>query len=490
MEIDLKKNKSQGMYPTPTLLTELLVRKFFTNEILTKSFSLVEPGAGDGNFILSYWDLCNEVLDKRGVNKSVSKTIAFENNKETFSRLKARLSEWCKEHSVNSTPKLIQDNFLLSGEKHLENIEGELYFIGNPPWDEFTTRKHDDLTNSKVAGIRKEREKEGAIYRAKSLKNMYQAFLDKILEMSKFRYVSMLMVLPRQILGDKSSSGLRERMLLEGELKVNVYKNGENKNFEFPFVDRNFEICILNYHQSEQLEMLPSRFVKIARGMGGRYYKAVPVGDDLTIPCPKSKAEMPIVFSMLRNDPFGSWLDEYEVEISMGKVKHNDSNYKTSMSGKTITPYLIQGRGNYKLVVNKILPNSERKIKAALVPAHVVVNESLIEIRSDDQDVLKYLFLMLNSKFVDSTLRALMSNINLNIFRLKSLPIPLPTSLALKNSQKFVDLIISSRKNPNVASSKVCDVVYGLPKKGFGSIEKIYIDHRVEGLNQPEKQAA
>lgn len=479
MTIEQKINKSQGMYPTPTMLTDLLIRKFFTSEKLSQVFYFVEPGAGNGNFIISYWDLCYEMLDRSSVNEAVSKTIAFENDKQTFSNLQERLSSWLKSHSITSRPKIIQDNFLLSAEKHLENIKNDIYFVGNPPWDEFTTRKHDDLNNAKVAGIRKERDSEGAIYRAKGYKNMYQAFLDKMLEAPKYGSISMLMVLPRQVLGDKSSSQLRETMLLTGELKINVYKNCDNKDLEFPFVDRNFEICILNYQQSDQLSLVPSSTIQIARGIDGKYHKAIPIGQDLTIPCPKSKIEMPLVFNMLKCDSLGSWLDEYEVEVSMGKVKHNDPNYKECVSGRTISPYQISGKGKYKLVVNKILPNSERKIKAALIPMNIDVNESLIEIRSDDQDTIKYLYLMLNSKHVDSTLRALMSNINLNIFRLKSLPIPKPTDLALKSSRKFVDKILARNQNPNEASSKVCDSVYGLSKKVIGDIEKIYIDHRV-----------
>ncbi|MDO9181322.1 MAG: hypothetical protein Q7U04_02885, partial [Bacteriovorax sp.] len=217
--------------------------------------------------------------------------------------------------------------------------------------------------------------------------------------------------------------------------------------------------------------------VKVTRGLMDKYYDTRPIGEDLTIPCPKNNNDIKGIFELLETASLGSWVSEFGIDISMGKVKSNEHDYNSCLSGKKIQAYKIIKSQKYKLVVNKILPNSNRKIKAALVPSSARVNESLVEITCKNEEVLMYLFLMLNSKFVEGALRALMSNINLNIFRLLSLPIPKPNAANLKKAASLFAKIDSGIDNPNVLSMNFGESIYALQAKTINTLNSEYADH-------------
>ena len=70
------------------------------------------------------------------------------------------------------------------------------------------------------------------------------------------------MILPRRILGDKSSPVIPKKMIEEGCLKINVYRNCDYKEMPFQYVASTFEITIISY-----MSILNKGSIKIARGL-------------------------------------------------------------------------------------------------------------------------------------------------------------------------------------------------------------------------------
>ncbi|AFX99938.1 Eco57I restriction-modification methylase domain-containing protein [Bdellovibrio bacteriovorus] len=467
-----KVNKAQGMYPTPISLVKKSVHLSFSKSDLKKDYYLIEPGAGTGNYVIGYWECAFAALDKRSMERLVANTICFENHKETFGILKSETEKWLRSKNIASRPSLIKDNFLLSAGKHIKTNK-PIFVIGNPAWDEYTTRKHDETNITEIKEIRNERNKEHEYFRSLGHKNVYQSFLHVIFSLSSAE-LTLSFVLPRQFLGDKSSSELRKEMLSSGVVKINSFKNKDNPEYEFECVDKNFEIILLTYKRTSHRK---SENLFVCRGLERTYFSISAIGEDATIPCPSSNEEIELNADLLSRHSLEEWADRYGVEISMGKVKHYEAGYNKALSGKTISPYDVHSGKTLKLVLNKILPNSNRKIKAALVSSNKDVNESLVEISCPNQEVLHYLYLMLNSKAIDSALRSLVSNINLNIFRLLSLPIPAPDEVALRQSRKLVDRILKDSIDPNRGSQEMSEKVFGVRASKLKMLEGIYFDH-------------
>jgi hypothetical protein len=97
--------------------------------------------------------------------------------------------------------------------------------------------------------------------------------------------------------------------------------------------------------------------------------------------------------------------------------------------------------------VNNILPNSRRKLKAAVIPEGVLTSNSLILITGfTERLTIPFIVGCLNSMLTEYFLRPRLSNINLNNFRLLALPLPLKASDMLRN--QIADLsskLITSR---------------------------------------------
>ena len=148
----------------------------------------------------------------------------------------------------------------------------------------------------------------------------------------------------------------------------------------------------------------------------------------------------------------------------MGETKANDPFYSSCASGKTISPYDVNNLKISVLVVNKILPNSRRKLKAALIDNTREIAESLLVIKTTKCEVYPYLLLMLNSKPIELSLRSLVSNINLNIFRFYSLPIPEPTANIIHLAQSLFLKCRSGHINFDEASAILAKHVFNLTK--------------------------
>jgi hypothetical protein len=107
-----------------------------------------------------------------------------------------------------------------------------------------------------------------------------------------------------------------------------------------------------------------------------------------------------------------------------------------------------------KIGVNKILPNSRRKLRASIIPEGSLTADSVLVICGIDDVRMRNLVLAsLNSLLTEYKLRPLLSNMNLNIFRLEALPIPLKADSDLLDeiSEQVEKLLKAKQFNENSA---------------------------------------
>jgi hypothetical protein len=470
-----EKFKAQGMYPTPDALAQQVLFDVF-QDMRKPPEGLLEPSAGYGAFIIQAWDYWkNRLGSGKPLTVLVASTIAFENDTETYELLKQNIEEWCRKNRIQSRPSLYRKNFLLDHAPITKKMPKSTVVIGNPPWDEFTTRKHDNTALTSVRRIRETRSAESDKYKVLGLKNLYQAFLHELLSISASE-LRVAMVLPRQMLGDRSASVLRSNLINSGDLFISVYRNKDEPSFAFSEVDANFEIIVLDYRRASIANENKSA-INVRRGFGRNWLKIFPCGSDLTIPSPLTQNSAAILRKILNCEPLEAWSETSGIHIRMGGTKCNDKAYDQALNGRKIRPYGLARSKKTSIVVNKILPNSKRKLKAALVPYDANIAESLVVLSSEDESMRAYLLLMLNSKAVELALHALRSNINLNIFRLLSLPIPPPGPLELRKAWELSSLARKGKLAFDEASDRMSREMFNLNTNDIDVLSEILPDH-------------
>lgn len=466
--MEKSKKKSQGFYPTPRKLATKLLEEHFEKieEIPT---SILEPSAGEGDFVIQAWNIAITKLDlsKKEIEKMVSTTYLFENEKVIYSKLKKVISHWCEQLQVKSRPNIINDNFLINHNKYSIAYGKRPLVIGNPPWDEFTARKHDSSTD--LDSIRMERNIEKEKYKNYGYKNVYQCFLHEILQINS-QELNLIFVLPRQLLGDLSSFSIREAFTIQGSLKLTVYANKDYPDFYFEAVARTAEILCLRFSRGIQ------KTIEIRRGFTDKYSKISTFGEDLTIPCPFDSGSSKTLLRILNFTKLDKWSEEYNITVKRGNVTYTNPNYKRAIGGRNFSAYQIQDYKYQNIVLNKILPDSRRKIKAAILKQGDNVSDSLITIKSDDSSIYPYLLLLLNSRAIELALRSVISNINLNHYRLFSLPIPAPTDLTMHLSQLLYNKCKKNQLDWEEASDILSSKIYGISINELKSLKEIFPD--------------
>ena len=448
------------------------MRDYFA-ENLNLPTSILEPSAGKGDFIIEAWNTAVTQLDlnKKSIEQLVSRTILFENDENIFQDLKKNIARWCKENKIISKPILIKDNFLLNEGKYKLTYGKEPLVIGNPPWDEFTTRKHDGHSEE----MRTERAQEKELYKNSGFKNVYQCFLQKVLEI-KSENLKLIFILPRQLLGDQSSTKLRESLIQSGLLRLNVYANKDYPEFYFEAVAGTAEILCLNYTRSQKTG------VEIRRNFTDKFQTIKPFGDDYTIPCPHISQSGAMLKKILSHSPLLSWNSDWSIKIKRGDVDYTDVNYKNAIGGRDFSAYQFEYSTDKKatpvIVLNKILPDSRRKIKAAILKKNFNISDSLITISTGDKSLYPYLMLILNSRPIELVVRSLTSNINLNNYRLLSLPIPEPTDEMLQLAQKLCNECESGKISWDYASDLLTKKAYALDQKDLITLKNFYPDRK------------
>lgn len=470
--MDRAKKKATGFYPTPKSLVSRLV----TDHVKQRKnlpTTMLETSAGQGDFILETWNVFIEEmnLDKRQIEKMVSTTILIENDRLIFNQLKKNVDKWCSEVGVRTRPQIHCDNFLLNGQNLLKDCGEDLLVVGNPPWDEFTTRKHD----GEAANSRSERMQEKIKYQSLGFKNVYQSFLHEVLTIDA-KHLSLIFVLPRQLLGDLSAQDLRKNLVNSGSLKLTVYCNKDEPSFYFEAVARTAEILCVEYVRSNK------KTVKIRRGFDSSFKQTIPYGSDYTIPCSFGKDLDKILERVLDSSPLSGWDFSMEVKVARGKVDYTDSNYKKAANGRTISAYQFEEGKSTDVILNKILPDSKRKLKAAILKTKDAISDSMLRINCKNQEAHPYLMLALNSRPVELALRSVISNINLNNFRLMSLPIPEPTERTLAKAKKLCKMSIKGEISWEHASDELAKDIYKLSKEEFDSLKESFPDRNLEKL--------
>jgi hypothetical protein len=468
------KKKSTGFYPTPAPLVRTLMENYF-EKYSTLPETLIEPSAGHGDFIMHAWEVAIETfrLNKRQIEKMVETTILFENEKTIFRVLKRNIEIWCAEKGLRAKPELFQENFLLNGRTSLDRKFNDVLVIGNPPWDEFTTRKHDGDVAAEDG--RKERLEEKAKFQALGYRNVYQAFLHEILALET-KCLGLVFVLPRQLLGDLSAESVRKQLVSTGSMDLSVYCNKDEPEFYFEAVARTAEILCLQYKTSAKKE------VKIRRGFAGPFHKIKPYGADFTLPCPFKRGTEKLLSQILENSSLADWADDCEVKISRGKVDYTDRDYASALNGRTMTAYQFEEGPFTDVILNKILPDSRRKLKAAVLRTKDAVSDSMLRVTCKNSAAHPYLMLLLNSRPIELALRSVISNINLNNFRLLSLPIPQPTERAIAKAKLLCRKGLKGTISWEEASDQMARDIYGLSSSEFEPLQELFPDRDIDKI--------
>jgi len=468
--------KSQGFYPTPRLLAKRLIHDRLLNNSWLPN-GILEPAAGFGDFILETWSTLFEVrgLSPKQKNNLIANTILFENNKLIFKALQLNIETWCQERRLKSRPILFNVNFLLNGRSCLTSPPDNFLVVGNPPWDEFTTRKHDGLDT--IQSLRRERAQEKHHFSKMGFKNVYQCFLSEVLKISSHP-LSLIFVLPRQLLGDRSSQDLRKQMINTGKLNLTVYCNKDEPSHMFESVARTAEILCVDYRSQSSIE------VNIRRGFDTKFTAIKPFGKDWTIPCPYSShaQTQTLLAHILKNASLFAWERDFEITVSRGQVDYTNRDYSKAFNGRTLIAYKFEDAESTDVIINKILPDSRRKLKAAIIRSHNNLSDSMLRIRCKNEKAHPYLMLLLNSRPIELALRSVISNINLNNFRLLSLPIPPPNTKVLSMAEDLCRQCLRKKLAWEDASDQLAQVVYRLRDEQLLPLRTLFPDREKEKI--------
>jgi len=143
-----------------------------------------------------------------------------------------------------------------------------------------------------------------------------------------------------------------------------------------------------------------------------------------------------------------------------------------------------------RIGVNDILPNSRRKVRAAIIPEGVLTANSILVVTGfADDDQMKLALASLNSMITEFVLRPRLSNIHLNNFRLEALPIP------ANADPRVIDAIVSNVeklmrrsdfREDSVEYKKVealLSIAYGLTREELRSCLSSFSDTAEEFIN-------
>ncbi len=475
--MEQSRKKSTGFYPTPRALAKSAILDHLLRSKKPPEV-IIEPAAGAGDLLLATWECLLEKynLTKIQIEEIVANTFAYETDETIFEVMKENIRTWLKMKKINSRPQLILSNFLLHAYSMITKVDQDVLVVCNPPWDEFTTRKHDYDEN------RTQRQQEKKLASGFGYRNLYQIFLDRILSIES-QNLTLLFFSPRQLMGDLSAHPLRKILLDHGVCHFSVFKNSSIPQFRFDSVDPNLEIAVLSYMRSEY-QAEHHAFVR--RGMEQQYQPTRIHHDDCTIPCPPSNESSILMNKILSQQALSGWTCENKISVSRGKVDYQCINYADATNSRNTNAYNYETAGETtSLIVNKILPNSKRKVKAAIIKSSEPLSDSMLRISIEERELQDYLLLILNSRPVELALRSLTTNINLNNYRLLSLPAPVPTTSQLRKARDLCKKCHQGTLSWERASDEIAQDVFCLSLVEIECLRKLFPDRKFDKCGAP-----
>lgn len=459
---DLKKNL--GQYDTPFWLAKQSVSQLMESaSVLDKAFSFVDPMAGEGSFleasfhgwIIKTLKVHLETADFRDptcieANKllskmfSIGKILGIERDKTRGQLLNKHFSAIFKNHNFKSyTVAVLKDLFEVSR----KDIKAQnIIFVGNPCWDVIeTTKTVRSRTKSAVVKESKRPSKEKLLQEKtvsefeeifdvkcslKDYRNIYSLTMAKCLSLSEGE-ASFSMVLPKGVLGDKTTHQLREVIgEYRPQLFIDEFKNKASGSRIFPAVDARVQFCIVTVIPNEKISRFfktrrhgvdfnPERnYVNVSWGWGEKRF----FGTNQWIVF-KDKVDKAVA-DKVTSYPALEIHNSLQFEAGTSKVQ------EYFLEGKDIECFKVRKSGkrskySSRILVRKILPNGGRKLIAATDCGNAKIKDSLVSIKVEGaEEHVYYLLGILNSVVGEYRLRMTQSNINLNLWKLKQLHLP------------------------------------------------------------------
>lgn len=365
--------------------------------------------------------------------------------------------------------------------------------IGNPPYFKYEGEHKDEIPTLKQQDYFK--------WCGSGKINAYRVFLAMAFKRLAKKQATVCMIFQNSFLGDSSVAGLREYVLKNHQIvKIDSFPERDNV-FKRVFSNVKMSVCILlansdNPTQEFFLNVYEDRFFNLKFANKITYQNVITLDErNYTIPMLTSE-EMPLLLKIY-NIPNARKVKAIEGEINMTFHKHLLSENQIGpevLKGAAIQRYFItehmsQGKREFinveqyerensgaKTMHNK-LPriamqgmtgvDDKRRLVMTYVPKGYYLANSCNYVLCEDEDDIRYVLAILNSKLLNWVFKKTSTNSNVNCYEIAALPIPTPEAETKHEIIRLVEQIEISRNNDSriktdILEQNIDNLVYGL----------------------------